>query len=361
MTDSKDLHQSSSSSSALEWQKIFNALVQMLQSQQSQVETLAKDRQLLQDRIHIQHQHWLSDVRLLQDHLCQAKSSLMEADMGRTLEAVKSDLVVGMVQGEAFFYKMKSERSGSDLEDLQQVVDYLGRKLSEREEKSELSIQGMDKRKGGDKDLKTGRNAKEEDKRTKTLQEEIRRLKSANEKLNSQKSAEISALLAERNFVWNQFKRMESDYTNLLKSKRIEVEHANESIEKIQLSVETLQSSNKEKDEAIFKLKADLAKHKMELESLRSSRKIVASCPRMDSTSFSLKNTTNSGRQKRHLLNNKPDGSQPSNSAKSVEQGSKRSSKMRGTEAVSMSGTPRLFSSSFKVPKLKISCSPHRV
>lgn len=62
---------SSSSSDPLQWQKIFNALVQMIKSQQAQLQTLAEDRILLEDRIQIQHQRWLSDVRLLENQIFQ--------------------------------------------------------------------------------------------------------------------------------------------------------------------------------------------------------------------------------------------------------------------------------------------------
>lgn len=72
---------SSSSSDPLQWQKIFNALVQMIKSQQAQLQTLAEDRILLEDRIQIQHQRWLSDVRLLENQIFQVPQKKKSAHL----------------------------------------------------------------------------------------------------------------------------------------------------------------------------------------------------------------------------------------------------------------------------------------
>lgn len=67
---------SKASSDRENWQKIFNGLVEMLQTQQRQLETLAKERKLLEDRIRMQHERWVSDVRLLEDQISQVISSI---------------------------------------------------------------------------------------------------------------------------------------------------------------------------------------------------------------------------------------------------------------------------------------------
>ncbi|KAL6010364.1 hypothetical protein ACLOJK_000795 [Asimina triloba] len=332
MKEGGDHLKGSSAASVQQWQKIFNALVEMLQSQQSQLEALAKDRQLLQERFHLQHRRWASDVHRLQDHLSLVKSSLTDAEMAFELQEARSDLLVTMKLAEAFFYKSKSERSGNDLKDLQQVVDYLSAKFSEKEDSLEKCSKERSKQKEGDRAFNTIKNS--EEKRIKTLQEEIRRLKSENRKLSSQKNSEVSALLSERNFVWNQFKRMETEYTDLLKTKRIEVENSHESISKLQQNLAILQSATREKDQVISKLKADLSRHAMdaesckndisklsnELESLRSSRKMVSSNPTVNSSSFDRKTESNGGKQKRHLRKTESHRLQSFDPPKSVEQ-----------------------------------------
>lgn len=53
------------------WGKIFNGLTQMLQTQQNQLETLVNERKLLEDRIKMQHERWIADIRLYEDHISQ--------------------------------------------------------------------------------------------------------------------------------------------------------------------------------------------------------------------------------------------------------------------------------------------------
>ena len=71
------------SSDRQKWQKIFNALVHMLQTQQTQVGSLAKERKLLEDRIKFQYGRWLSDVHSLQDQIAQVLPNLLTISNSR--------------------------------------------------------------------------------------------------------------------------------------------------------------------------------------------------------------------------------------------------------------------------------------
>ena len=53
------------------WDKIFNGLVRMLKTQQTQLVTLVNDRKILEDRIKMQHERWASDISLYEDHICE--------------------------------------------------------------------------------------------------------------------------------------------------------------------------------------------------------------------------------------------------------------------------------------------------
>ena len=66
---------SPSSSDRRQWQRIFGTLAEMLQSQQSQIETLADDRKFLEGYIHIQHDRWASKARLLESHIAQVQKN----------------------------------------------------------------------------------------------------------------------------------------------------------------------------------------------------------------------------------------------------------------------------------------------
>lgn len=59
------------------WNKVFNAMVHMLRTQQTQLESLAKDRKLLEDRIKLQNERWVSDVNLFQDQIAQVILTLL--------------------------------------------------------------------------------------------------------------------------------------------------------------------------------------------------------------------------------------------------------------------------------------------
>lgn len=100
----------------------------------------------------------------------------------------------------------------------------------------------------------------------------MRRLKGECEKLASEKYSEVSALLAEKKFVWNQYSIMENDYVNKLKTKQDEVEKANEKIKVLVSSMEQQQSENNEKDSRISQLESRVAE--MEAETKRLNNEI---------------------------------------------------------------------------------------
>lgn len=69
-----DLKNSSSpGSDRRQWQRIFGALVEMVRTQQSQVETLANDRKFLERYIQIQHDRWASKAGFLESHISQVR------------------------------------------------------------------------------------------------------------------------------------------------------------------------------------------------------------------------------------------------------------------------------------------------
>lgn len=57
----------------LKWQKIFDALVQILNSRDSQLRILLKERKLLEDRIKTQLRVHGSDVAFLEDRISQVQ------------------------------------------------------------------------------------------------------------------------------------------------------------------------------------------------------------------------------------------------------------------------------------------------
>lgn len=142
-----------------------------------------------------------------------------------------------------------AENTQSELADFKEWFDILSRKCSNPKN---------DSKKG-------------EEQHHKAMENELRRLKHENKKLGSKKNSELSALLSERDFAWNQYKELESNLTDQLRGKHAEVEQANEKIEKLLANMEQLQSSNNEKDDVILSLKTDMAE--LESDSLRKTKK----------------------------------------------------------------------------------------
>ncbi|XP_039070232.1 uncharacterized protein LOC120217091 [Hibiscus syriacus] len=127
-----------------------------------------------------------------------------------------------------------------------------------------------------------------------------------------------------------------------LNSKQSELEKANKRIETLISDMEELRSSNAEKDEIIESLKAELSQKEADASRFQEASKIswdvelsrkskTASCtPGEDSTP--------------HV----------SDLQKNNEKGS-RSTKRKKDDAIPLSETPKLFTPTFKVPRLKTS------
>ncbi|PHT84906.1 hypothetical protein T459_13349 [Capsicum annuum] len=123
--------------------------------------------------------------------------------MERMLEVAKSEFLVGLKQQDVAMFKRKFEDADSELADFREWFDLLSQKCSEPNDVP-----------------RTATNEKPE-MRKKAWEDEVRRLKTENEKLTSEKIFEISALLAEKNFIWNQFNKLEHDTTEQLRRKLV--------------------------------------------------------------------------------------------------------------------------------------------
>ncbi|KAK4859893.1 hypothetical protein QYF36_013709 [Acer negundo] len=356
------------SSERQKWDKIFDGLVKMLKTQQEQLETLVTERKFLGDRIKMQQEKWVSDVRLYEDQISQMKSSMEAQEMMRFLEAAKSDMVVGLKHREASFLKLKLENTGDELADFRAWFDLLRYNPTA----------------SGSKPIGS-----------KMLEGEVKRLKLEYDKLASEKSKEVSSLLVEKEFVWHQYKLMETELTNKLNSKRAEVDQANENIANLLSSMEQLQSSNNEKDKCIANLKTNITEMEAgagklndkisvlsrELELLRKSKNgsvtpMLNRCTAGDRTSnLQGKNSGRNEKSRSASVTPVAAGNRILRTNNSILKGSNvvvkkelpaqvpevsRSSKRKVVDVITISddNTPKLFTSHFKVPKLKSSiCS----
>lgn len=126
-------------------------------------------------------------------------------------------------------------------------------------------------------DIMNDINNKGERQRYKALQSEVKKLKSEMKKSNAEKNSTVSALLAEKNFVWNQYKTMETDLTEQLREKRAEVESANEKIQTLVSRTEELQFSSEKLRVDFAKLKSETVKKNEEISRLSGEIKLLKS------------------------------------------------------------------------------------
>ncbi|XP_022996983.1 uncharacterized protein LOC111492049 isoform X1 [Cucurbita maxima] len=355
------IKRSKSSSHRQNWEKIFSALVHMLQTQQKQLETLIEERKLLEDRIRMQHDRWSSDTRLYEDLVCQLQADLVLRDKQRSLEASKLDLNMSLKQRESFLCQVISDQTNNELQDFKELFILLSTKISDP------SFQDVSSRSS----LQTGK-SNEKTRNSKALKIEVQRLQKAYEKLASERSSEVTALLAEKTFVWNQYSIMENDYESKLRHNLTEVELACTKIENLLANMEQLQSLNIEKDCTIAALESQLEKTEVdsrklndeisrisrELEVLRKHNGVSVTPVLNRCTSESGYRTCSLGVKKKGKGSGSNINVRKKASPVQASRGNGDSSKEDGSfkrrrGLKRESETPRLFTSSFKPPKLR--------
>uniref|UniRef100_A0A7N1A4B6 Uncharacterized protein n=2 Tax=Kalanchoe fedtschenkoi TaxID=63787 RepID=A0A7N1A4B6_KALFE len=355
------------SSERQRWDRTYNNLVYLLRTQQIHLETLLKERNLLERRIKTQHEWWASVVRAAEDQIFQMKCDMAIEDGVRSLQAAKSDLLAGSAQGETARLKLMLDYAENELaEDHKNYLDALHQKTSQSKDLSERDSTRSSKKKG----FEAGEGVVIVDTHSDVLKSEIQLLGAENEKLSLKKTAEVSGLLLEKDFVCHQLKTLESDYADKLRRKADEVDKANEKITNLVARMEELQSTNSEKDKTIKALESEIAKMEAdagaqrnelsrvnkELETFRKSRDAAATLslrPRSPESSRPPPRSKNNDKSRSGIQVKKEQfHPKESNHASRSEKGS-RGIKRETTDVNTIPGTPKLFSSSFKAPKLK--------
>ncbi|PRQ27207.1 hypothetical protein RchiOBHm_Chr6g0302861 [Rosa chinensis] len=353
---------SKSSSESQNWEHIFNAMVQILQEQQSKLETMAKERKMLADRIRTEHDKWAFSVSQLQDQISQLEADLVTQEKGGVVEVAKLELLLGLKEREAVLFKFQKEDIKRDLDDFIRWVELHAKESSDSKVGGESS-----KRKGrNNSNTKLSKTINEEKRLSKGVDDDLRKLQQEYDKLALEKKTEVSALLSQKQFVWNQYNLLEKDYTSKLKSKQSEVDQADEKIQALLASMEQLQSSNKEKDDKIASLETDFTKLKeenskvlRELESLRKSASasvtpVLNHCS-AGTRAYNLRGKNSALDRSIVTVKKESSAAQLTDPLKNTKMG-RSSSKRNGDDVITTEGTVKLFSSSFKVPKVKSHC-----
>ncbi|CAI0382696.1 unnamed protein product [Linum tenue] len=333
------------SSDPAKWEAFYAPLVKLLKNQQGQLETLLSERKFLEKWIKKQHESWTANQRAYETHISELKSCLEEKEMELLMVAAKSELMVGLKHRESMVRKLKLEETEDELADFRALFDL----LTASPKKIEEPDQGTGSR----------RRTRSSTSKIAAPDTESKRLKLKYENLISEKNAEIAMLLKEKTFIWNQFNMLESKLTKKLKKKQAEVDQANDKFSQVHTTVEQLrssniekdvtiaklQSSNTEKDEVIEKLEARASELSQELEDLKKKSQAVVTPVLRSCKGMAVKTV----KKESAAENVRPNG-----------KGSRRSKrKGDGDDAVIiMESPPKLFTSSFRVPKLKNSSAP---
>ncbi|KAK8946289.1 hypothetical protein KSP40_PGU002148 [Platanthera guangdongensis] len=223
------------------WSHIYKTLKDMLMSQQSHIEALINDREFLVHNAHF-----------LETHIAQMKE---EQAKTRLVEDARMAVFVGFKESEALCRKMQLDLAESDLEDFRSCMEAESIEMGElklEESSSQLVLYFIEFWRYSQyrKKLKSfgaaenadysnnvsgpSGNLNGKDQSVVSLKREIKKRKHAHRELSSRKDAEVSALLAEKDFVWNQFMKMENYYIALLKRKRAEANEKDEIIAKLE-------------------------------------------------------------------------------------------------------------------------------
>lgn len=319
----------------VKWRKVYAAMGYLLRTQQAQIQFLLKDRELLVDRIKLEHERWVSMVKFSQDQTAQMERELNVRDLQSEVEAEEWKVILGLKERDAYMLRDKLEKTTDELQGLRECHGILSSKCSEAEGVSDK------------------KNQKE---KNKSLMSELRRLKLENQQLSANKDSEISRLVREKSFIWNQYNTLENRMNEQLRVKCDQLDTANEKVklllkdnEELQTACNDLKNQMANMGDVLVKRNGEIARLSRELQMFKD--KSVPATPMLQRCSTrsgnSLRETTTNGMKRKGV---KPAVTVSMNPTAS-EKGNENSKRKR------MDDTPKLFSSSFKIPKLKTPAS----
>ncbi|XP_073152590.1 uncharacterized protein, partial [Henckelia pumila] len=315
------------------WDKVFKALVQLSHN-------LHKDRNVLEDRIkyllNVIYKTLMTNCRLT--HLCKY-----------------------------FLKNPGTKKLGKDVDDeladYKEWFDLLSHKCSEP------------------KDISNDMSCKGQGQKNKALQKEVRRVKTEFEKFKSEKFSEISALLAEKNFLWNQYKNMESQLDTKYRKKCDESDHANEMVQVMVSRAYELKLSNEMLRTDVSKMKSKLSQKNQEISRLSKEIAVMKSSSQSATTHIAqmygrikgnqhgsqdeqqyVRGATTVKQESHHALDfekmthTKPAAHKSAGGKtprKQLNTKGNSSSKSNEVDIITIPDSPKLFTSSFTVPKLK--------
>eukprot|EP00250_Pteridium_aquilinum_P024623 c29346_g1_i1 orf=112-1047(+) len=241
------------------------AILDLQESKQSgavaleQARILLEEKALLKEKLRVQHDLWDLEKQRLEEALVQTKKEHEGKNVAQAYDIAALHVSLGSQQQEALCFKLRLEGAVDEVELLSSRLQILHVQLQEKEgqicevherhlhreaclKQKLLAERPKDKTQ---QNVPNMRHLLDELKRKHEL--EVERLRNEQSALSLKRKQEVSALIREKNFVWDQLKRMEDDYLSRLDTKRQELKCAEETLQKLQMRVDELQQAHDEK------------------------------------------------------------------------------------------------------------------
>ncbi|KAJ4807177.1 GRIP and coiled-coil domain-containing protein 2 [Rhynchospora pubera] len=248
--ESRQLILSPQPSSRRELLKALRSLQLLFQSEHLKNEELLADREYLLELIELRNEQWARHVSLLQSRIDHVKTQELKM---KEFNAAKLELLVDIKERKASSYKEYAELAETDLEDASTCIEALGHEITalkgklnnaettrptfayDSTEIKDLTLE-LKKRKHGYKALKSEKEAK-----------------------IAEKENQIEALIAAQDFVRNQYKIMEAEYVAAVKLKNSDLDKSNEEVKMVKQNLQAVEASILEKDSIITAIKEEMA------------------------------------------------------------------------------------------------------
>ncbi|KAL1533300.1 hypothetical protein AAHA92_33203 [Salvia divinorum] len=204
------------------WDNIFNALVKLSQN-------LQNERHILEERVKYLHEF------------------IYKMKMEQKVNSFREEFNLGLKERESLIFKHRYENAENEAADFREWCDYLVQKRS------------------GPTDVSSDVSNKGESSLNKALHDDVRMLKKKLEKSKVAKNSEISALLAEKKLLWNQYEQMETSLTEKLREESDQAKSANEKAQILVSRADELQISNEKLKASIITMESDSIKKNEEI------------------------------------------------------------------------------------------------
>lgn len=244
---------------------------------------MSKKGKSLLKKIRTQQHLWAVDNQHFQHRLELSERMHKKRELTHAYEMAKSDLLHGAQKKDALLLEYRLDSALDDLEEFQTQNELLLIKLKEEQAGAQaLNERLLEREKQAIADRQRSQIILELEEKTRSLQEslvkmekdhciEMVKVKSDRKRISSLRKHEVSALLRERDFVWNQLKIMEEDYANRLRSKTQQLQLASEDIENLRSTIEELQQANDEKNVELTILKVEMGESEREAQGFKEN------------------------------------------------------------------------------------------